>query len=498
MVSAGVLIYALSCWRQSRMAFFAYTALAVLFNVLGYFLEVTASDLNAAIVACKVTYTGAPLTGVMLFFFSLDYTGRKRIAAPARNTIIGIALLFTVSTFLYPDIPLFYSNLEFSTEGLVNHLVVTPGPLYYPCFAFTFIFTIWAFFNLVVGFIREKRYEGSLVFIFSIALPLLAQVYAIVFGLINGWSPVRAALAFGILLLAIFLSRYRQAEWQSIGREQVVQEMQDAFILIDNKGMVLDYNLSAAGYFPALGSKTGKVTLSELWDFPVVNYTHYGTYQTDFDKNGRILNLKVTTAPLDANGKVTGTCVTINDDTVNHLMMQELSRLARRDDLTGLNNRATFFQDATTSFDLAVRQGELTGCAMMMDIDFFKDVNDTYGHAVGDEVLRFMGKLLIKRLRHTDIIGRYGGEELVVWMPATSLEGAKRVAEEIRVAVQEEHFEVGSARFNVTISIGIVDMASVELRDFEDLIKKADLALYEAKNTGRNRVCVYNEKPGGC
>ncbi|MDR3136236.1 MAG: diguanylate cyclase [Coriobacteriales bacterium] len=490
-ISAGALLYALSCWRQRRMAWFCFAMIAVFFNVFGYFLEITAADASAAIVACKVSYIGVPHIGTTLYLFSRDYTGRRQLGVGLRNVVIGIGLLFTLAVVAYPQVPLFYQDLTFNTEGLVNHLEVTPGPLYYPCFVFSFALIIMAFLNLVVGFLREKRYEGSFVFFAGIAVPMLAQLYAIFFGLINGWNPVLLSLTLSSLLLALFLAFWRQAEWQSTGREQVVQNMPDAFILIDNKGLVLDYNLSAARYFPALSSSTIRLRLVDIWDFPPENYLNYGTYQIEMQQNSATRYLKVVTAALDADGKVTGTCVTINDDTVNHLMMEELSRLARYDELTGLNNRATFFRDATYSFDLTLRQGTKEGCALMLDIDFFKQVNDTYGHAIGDEVLRFIGALMLNRFRHTDILGRYGGEEFCVWMPATSLPGAYQVAEEIREAAEQHDFQVAQDRFTVTLSIGIASVEAVQPGNLDDLVRRADLALYQAKNSGRNRICVY-------
>jgi diguanylate cyclase (GGDEF)-like protein len=463
-------------------------------NVVGYLLEVTSLSGEAAIVSVRVAYMGAPFPGILLYLFSLDYTGRKRPRLSIIMLLLGIGAVFTVSAFAYPWIPALYSNLSFSTEGLLPHLVVTPGPLYYLCFIYIAIFTILALINFSRSFITEKRYEGAPIFLVGIFLPLLAQVVAFT-GLIDGWNPVRLAMTLCTLFLAIFMARYRQAEWQSRGRELVVQEMQDAFILIDNNGFVLDYNCSAQEYFPGLAKRPSEQRLTDLWDFPAEHYEHHDTYQFELERGGALRNLKVSTTPLEAAGKITGTCVIINDDTANHHMLEELSRLARRDELTGLNNRATFFRDASQSFDLACRSGNSFGCALMMDIDFFKNVNDTYGHAVGDEVLRFIGTLLLKRFRHTDICGRYGGEELCVWMPATTLKGALQVSEEIREAVEDHIFLVNDQKFNVTVSIGVASMLTASPIDFDDLIKKADFALYEAKHGGRNRICTYECQP---
>ena len=487
------MVYALTCWRQRHMMYFAYLTIVVTINILGYYLEVTSATLEAAIIACKVAYVGIPLSGVMLFMFSLDYSDRVNFNLPFRIFLFALAPLFTIAVFAYPASTLFYESLSFSNEGLVSHLIVQPGILYYPCLIFVTLLTILALVNLVVSFFRQKRFEGIIIFLIAIFVPLFAQIYIMVFGLIDGWNPQRTALGLSIVLLAIYLAFYKQAEWQSVGRELVVQEMDDAFILLDNKGIVIDYNLSALSYFPQLKQTTTLCKLVDLWEFPQENYGVYATHEYDIEQDGATKNLHVTTSQLDANGKVTGTLVVISDNTTNNLMLQELTRRARIDELTGLNNRATFFHDSSLSFDLAMRQKETKGCALMIDIAYFKLVNDTYGHATGDEVLIFIGQLIRSRFRRTDITGRYGGEEMSVWMPSTSLQGAFQVAEELRLAVEAKFYVHGDESFNVTISTGIACLFNANPESFEDLMKKADYALYEAKNTGRNKICVYSD-----
>jgi diguanylate cyclase (GGDEF)-like protein len=488
-----VMVYTLTCWRQRNMMYFAFLTIAVSVNVLGYYLEVTSTTLEAAIVACKVAYVGAPLTGILLFMFSLDYSDRIKLSGVVRIILFALAPVFTVAVLIYPQSTVFYQDLVFSTEGLTPHLVVSPGLLYYPCLIYASVFTVLAFINLMIAFFRQKDYEGTIIFIVAIFLPLLVLFYTTVFGLIDGWNPQRSAMVISVVLLTIYLVRYKQAEWQSKGRGLVVQDMNDAFILLDNKGTVIDHNLSAEAYFPELKGRQ-RLKLAEIWEFPPENYTSYAVHQIDMQREGITRNLKVTTSPLVANGKTTGTLVVINDDTINNQLIQELTRMARIDELTGLNNRATFFHEASLSFDLARRQNEDRGCALMMDIDFFKNVNDSFGHASGDEVLVYMGALLRSRFRRTDICGRYGGEELSVWMPATSLAGAVQVAEEIRAAVEAKVFQHESSFFGVTISIGIACMRQADTGDFEDLVKKADDALYEAKETGRNRIRMYGSE----
>jgi two-component system, cell cycle response regulator len=162
--------------------------------------------------------------------------------------------------------------------------------------------------------------------------------------------------------------------------------------------------------------------------------------------------------------------------------------LAVTDELTGLNNRRFMEGQIIALVERAAAGGEPVS-ALMIDIDHFKKINDTYGHDVGDEVLREFAARLASNVRAIDLPCRYGGEEFTVIMPGASIEAAEKVAERIRLHVAGAPFRVaaGSELLNVTISIGVA--ASMGEHDTpEALIKRADEAVYEAKAGGRNRV----------
>ncbi|MCR5265720.1 MAG: sensor domain-containing diguanylate cyclase [Cyanobacteria bacterium RUI128] len=168
----------------------------------------------------------------------------------------------------------------------------------------------------------------------------------------------------------------------------------------------------------------------------------------------------------------------------------EMLQNATMDALTGLNNRRQFEIRLSEQYSAANRQNTPL-CAIMTDIDFFKKFNDTYGHATGDLVLKNTASVIKNELREYDIASRYGGEEFCILLPQTSLEEAKIVAERLRSAVENMRIENNDA-IRVTISVGL---AELDIKDMaEDLYMKADRALYEAKESGRNRVVVYNKK----
>ncbi len=169
----------------------------------------------------------------------------------------------------------------------------------------------------------------------------------------------------------------------------------------------------------------------------------------------------------------------------NAKMHAEIERMATTDGLTGLCNHRVFQQKLTEELKRSERH-ETPLSLLLTDIDFFKKVNDTYGHPVGDLVLKGVSKVLLHEIRDIDIAARYGGEEFVVILPGTDSVGAKNIAERLRKAIMAETYSSDGRTLKVTTSIGIATVPS-DARTKEELIEKADQALYHAKHNGRNQ-----------
>jgi diguanylate cyclase len=163
---------------------------------------------------------------------------------------------------------------------------------------------------------------------------------------------------------------------------------------------------------------------------------------------------------------------------------EKLERASQTDGLSQLNNRKYWEDLVTREFHRTRRSGR-TMSLIMLDIDHFKKINDSYGHLAGDGVIRAIGQLFNDALRRYDLAGRYGGEEFAVLLPETSLQEALVFAERLRVAV--EAMEVAPHSIHCTASLGVAQMDGTTA-DYHELIQKADQALYRAKDEGRNRV----------
>ena len=169
-------------------------------------------------------------------------------------------------------------------------------------------------------------------------------------------------------------------------------------------------------------------------------------------------------------------------------LFQEVQSLALTDPLTGLQNRRSLFELGRVEFARAQRMNRAF-CCMMLDLDHFKLVNDTYGHPVGDQVLREFAERCRRSVREVDLVGRYGGEELIILLPETDRPTSMQVAERLRAAIAETPIKVYSKEIPLTVSIGVATKDE-NTQQLETLIARADQAMYMAKHKGRNRVAM--------
>lgn len=168
---------------------------------------------------------------------------------------------------------------------------------------------------------------------------------------------------------------------------------------------------------------------------------------------------------------------------------RELTRLATTDSLTHLNNRRHFFALAHAEFSRAQRYKRPLAM-IMLDVDAFKMINDTYGHAAGDKALDSLADCCREAVRDSDVVGRIGGEEFAICCPDADLGGAHAIAERIRKSCEAKVIDLEVRHFSFTVSLGVTSVAT-EDASFENMLHRADKLLYEAKTLGRNRSVAY-------
>ncbi len=222
---------------------------------------------------------------------------------------------------------------------------------------------------------------------------------------------------------------------------------------------------------------------------------------TDLDsRNGTLLNgEKIAEATLQNGDKIiVGEHILRFElfDEIDREYQHQIRRLLSHDDLTGLLSSRSFFSELRREASRSTLENR-PFCVLMMDIDFFKLVNDTYGHLTGSKTLEEIGLCIMYDLRSGDVAARFGGEEFAAFLLDAGLDQGLVAAERIRASVEEHDFSIVKSRktpetHKITISIGVASFPD-DSSDPIELVEMADSALYRAKREGRNRVCVYQE-----
>jgi len=303
------------------------------------------------------------------------------------------------------------------------------------------------------------------------------------------------------------ITERKRAEDQLLQLSRAVEHSPASIVITDINGRIEYVNpkfTEVTGFTPddVLG-KTPPNTFGSNELPPEVGAGHWQTISTGNEWRGEMLNRRkngetyweaVSISPItDPNGIITH-FVAVSEDITSRKEAEEkiqrlnagLEQLAMTDHLTSLYNRRYFMQRGTEEFKRARRTNQPLSL-LMLDIDHFKKVNDTYGHEVGDMALQQVAAALKSSLRETDILGRMGGEEFAILLPSTLLKEAGLLAERVRQSVANVLFEVPSASLKITISIGVAAITG-EMAGIDDMLRNADAAMYKAKRCGGNLV----------
>ena len=332
---------------------------------------------------------------------------------------------------------------------------------------------------------------------------------------LEGWNlGTRYFVAIHIVFLVLFAAAarswmlMRRSGMQLIESENKLKSMSqashDALIMMDEKGCINFWNPAAErmfGYSPdeALGkdmhtlltlqtdiekAHAGMPHFAMTGTGPVINTV---MEMTAIRKTGEVFPVERAVSPFQHKGKwyAVGS---VRDITERKRAEQKLIALATTDPLTGMPNRRHFMEEAERQCKLAIRHKEPFS-VLMCDLDHFKSINDTYGHDVGDAVLKEASRCLMDLMRNTDICGRIGGEEFALAFPNTGPQQAFNFAERFRCAVMAMKVRSGNDSVSFSVSIGIAGLCD-ETNTLELLLKRADEALYKSKYGGRNQVSL--------
>jgi len=478
--------------RSSYAKALGALSLSIQIYLLGYLMEVNMSQLDQLLFWNQIQYLGIPFFPGLWLLVSILYTGRG-----SQFKGIGWFLIFSVPiiTFIARATNewhgLYYTKIELITSNDITLMLLSKGPLYVFHMVYvlvTLLMCTWFYYQRYKMSTGLERMPFRLLLIASI-LPYVSLVLVALNMGGTGIDFTAIILPPCVLLINIALTRYNFMEIKTLARERVFVDSESGLVLLNKNYEVVDFNPASIAFFKWLGIDISSGQLEQiLADHSALledikeakERVLYANYQEEM----KFLNIKV--HRIQSGTEINGFLVTLEDVTEREQLKERLIEMANTDGLSGLNNRRYFSECAHDIYTRAKRYNE-TFCVLMMDIDYFKKINDSYGHSVGDDVIRTFSNLLQSTFRSTDIIGRMGGEEFAVIMINVDHDTAFKKAEEFRTLVENHIMIFGNFQFKITVSIGMSEMTSTT-PSFDTLVSQADHLLYKAKDAGRNRT----------
>jgi len=301
-----------------------------------------------------------------------------------------------------------------------------------------------------------------------------------------------------LLIISYGILKYDFLEIRTLARETIFENNITGMVVLGPGKRIIDYNKAAEKFFEAINISLNNYPIEHILDRDrklLEIFESEGSRDFSLVIDGEERFFEIDVVPLgDSHNGITRMLKSIRDVTEERKIQQKLKYLATIDSLSGLYNRAEFMNLAKRELALAKRNNEDLSL-LIMDLDNFKTINDTFGHAAGDEMIRELGRIIKTGFRKTDIAGRIGGEEFAVVLKNASLEEAKKAAEKFRETVANRKVIYGGGQeisFTVSIGVTAIHGNTDNVSDIEDILKIADDALYRAKAMGRNCVATLN------
>lgn len=496
------LIMGITAWHRRKRAgraaiFFCIAAFCVTFYAFAYIGEISTHTLERALTWIKVEYLAIPWITPLWLLFVITITGHEKWLTPGRIALLLVVPFTTLSMSLSNDWHhLFVADATLFDAGSFHTLKLQPGLFYWISQAFDnlcLIVTTGLIIHRVANSLPVFRRQSQIL----LAGTLIQWGGLIIF--LGGLAPYNIDLSSAVLSLSgtVFLFgmfRFRTLDLLPMAREVVFERMSDGIVVLDIHDRIVDFNLAAQKILPELqptaaGELAVKALATQKALADLIGQTKPDPLEIEL--NGHHFQIQQTQMT-DRRGSPTGKIITLHDITQVRLLLDQLHNLATRDALTGLYNRRYFTELANLEIERMRRQTSMLA-VITMDLDHFKRINDTCGHAAGDLVLQAMAGLLKSTIRKIDIPGRVGGEEFWILLPDTALSDALTVAERLRTRIEQTIIPYEANMLTITASFGVATFTPANNQTLSDLMRKADQALYNAKSAGRN--CIHVAGP---
>lgn len=405
--------------------------------------------------------------------------------------LLVVPILTILLAWTNPNHHLIWERMEEQRFLCGKALLITHGPMF-------FVYALYSYILIAVtsllSLIRAHRYHGifriqSILLGTAALIPLAANALYI-FNILDFKPLDITPVAFTLtnILLTLGFLRFRLQEVEPIARDTIFQGITDGLLVADHQGLPVYLNRrmkAILDWKEPVSLTKGREQLFEI--FPELNRNGPFGGLTVTDRHYH-LYYDVSKTPLkDRRGMIVGELYLFRDITQRKVLEDELRTLAQVDPLTKLNNRRYFMERAEIEIDRVRRYGG-TLFLVMIDLDRFKGINDSYGHQSGDYVLQTFGNISNEMIRSTDLAGRIGGEEFAFILTSSNSGETTVFAERLRKAMENEEFLFQNKKETITLSGGISSLNS-KSDSLKDLMKRTDRLLYQAKELGRNRIC---------
>ena len=500
-------VAALYAW-QRRLIPGAIILMLDLLCVTGWLLsssfELLSRNPQAVIISAKMTYLFISVAPVLWIGFAFQYTGKEHWLSFPRF------LLF----WIIPSLTFMFAQTN-ELHGLIWvdwRVISVNKDLYFlnvPSYGSWFwVHVFYSYILIFLGaFLIGRQYfnaaeiyrQQSRWLIAGVIVPLtfnFAYILRLIPNLQKDFSSL--AYAFAGIAFSIGIFRHGLLDIMPIARNMILENMQEGMFVVDQEGRLLDVNPIAQELLLSNKDNIIGVMLEEYLPEikPLLQKKEQSSRLIEFtlERNGSEKNFEAKMSGLRSkNGKCLGYLIVVLDITERKRLYQEVAILASKDSLTGLNNRRHLLELAQQELDRSYRYQHPVSL-LLIDVDNFKNINDSYGHLTGDLVMTVFSDFLKKTLRSVDIIGRFGGDEFMVVLPETSLETALKTGERLCSLIQNEACQTDAGNVKITISVGVSGENTVKKgADIYMLIDQADRALYQAKSLGRNQVTVEDD-----
>lgn len=470
-------------------------------------LVVVTPALTPKVLFTRLAYLPAAVAPVAWVWFALSFAGGDRPRSRwGRRLLVALYALSAVTVLFAlapPTAHLLFSRpaLEHQGASPLFGLVFRHGGWHWGFVAVRVVAVVVATEVIAGRLAHAGGARPRILWAVGAALLALAPAaFHLSFGRGTAWTDLSAA---GFAAAAAFLTGGilypRLLDLGPVARTLVMVELRDPIVVLDGKGHIVDANRAARTLLGLRPYGDVPLALGKLWARSRAEAGDTGSVTISLPVSGDgggERPFDVTITPLGDRGSAVRSAMVLRDVTARvemerdlRDMADELERLANSDHLTGLANRRHFIEALDREVERSDRYARPLSL-VLLDLDHFKKVNDTWGHAAGDEVLRDAARAMRAVCREIDLPARLGGEEMVILLPETDAEGARVVAERVRANIRESGHVGGEGRpFHVTASVGVATRGP-RAATGEALLQRADEALYAAKRGGRNRVVV--------